>query len=250
MTERVILDAALLAAREAAYPPGEFVGQESFMTGSAILALARDAGVVAGEHVLDACCGTGGPGRALARRTGCRITGVDADPGAIAVARAGAAGLDCTYEIARIPPMPRGEYDVVLLLETLLAFPDKAGVVAAAARALRSGGRFAFTAEEGMPLTPPERDAMPHADTVWPVPLVVLHRVLAAAGFIVGTMHDQTDAHRATAAALLSQYAHRRDEIAAAAGARFADDLIAAHELWVRWMTSGRIRRFAIVAHR
>ena len=34
-------------------------------------------------------------------------------------------GLPCRFEVARVPPLPRGTFEVVLLLETMLAFPDK-----------------------------------------------------------------------------------------------------------------------------
>jgi ubiquinone/menaquinone biosynthesis C-methylase UbiE len=39
------------------------------------------------------------------------------------------------------------------------------------ARVLEPGGRFAFTVDEGRPLTQPERARMPGADTVWPIEL-------------------------------------------------------------------------------
>ena len=55
---------ALERARVAAYPPGEFVGQESFMRASEIRALAVQAGIGPGVAVLDLCCGVAGPGRA------------------------------------------------------------------------------------------------------------------------------------------------------------------------------------------
>jgi ubiquinone/menaquinone biosynthesis C-methylase UbiE len=39
------------------------------------------------------------------------------------------------------------------------------------ARVLEPGGRFAFTVDEGRPLTQPERARMPGADTVWLIEL-------------------------------------------------------------------------------
>ncbi len=44
---------ALHRARESAYAPGEFAGQESFMTAGDIRALAARAGVVPGAAVLE-----------------------------------------------------------------------------------------------------------------------------------------------------------------------------------------------------
>ena len=60
---------------------------------------------------------------------------------------------------------------MVRLLETMLAFPNKEPLLQAISGALKPGGRFAFTLEEGAPLTASERENMPVADTVWLAPL-------------------------------------------------------------------------------
>ena len=154
-----------------AYPPGEFVDQESFMTATEIRALASRAGIAAGVRALDLCCGVAGPGRLITRELGCAYLGVDLSASAIDIARERAGDLPCRFEVARIPPVPPGPFDVVLLLETMLAFPDKEAVLAEVSRALGTGGRFAFTLEAGTPLTDAERERMPDADTVWLTPL-------------------------------------------------------------------------------
>ena len=81
--ERTPFDRALQRARLAAYAPGEFVGQESFMRAGEILSLARMAGIGPGVSVLDLCCGVAGPGRHIAAELGCTYLGVDASPSAI-----------------------------------------------------------------------------------------------------------------------------------------------------------------------
>ena len=72
--DRTPFDRALRRAREVAYPPGEYAGQESFMTASEIRALAARAGIGPGVSVLDLCCGVGGPAGVL---NGCDYLGVD-----------------------------------------------------------------------------------------------------------------------------------------------------------------------------
>src|SRR5207245_143771 len=104
--------------------------------------------------VLDLCCGVAGPGRFITRELGCAYLGVDVSPSAIAIARERARDLPCDFAVARVPPVPPGPFDVVLLLETMLAFPEKGLLVDGVSRALIAGGRFAFTLEEGPPLTP------------------------------------------------------------------------------------------------
>ena len=173
---------ALERAQAAAYPAGEYVGQQSFMRAAEIRGLARQAGVGPGVPVLDLCCGVAGPGRMITAESGCRYLGVDESASALATARQLAGELPCRFEQAHLPPLPEGRFEVVLLLETMLAFPDKEAVVEGVARTLERGGRFAFTVEEGRPLTRQEQSLMPAADTVWPVDLAKLTDLLRNAG--------------------------------------------------------------------
>jgi SAM-dependent methyltransferase len=248
--DRAPLDRALHDARVAAYAPGEFVGQESFMTAGEIRALAAQAGVGTAVTVLDLCCGIAGPGRLLTRELGCAYLGVDASASAIALARERAGGLPCRFAIARIPPLPAGAFDVVLLLETMLAFEDKDALVRQISAALRPGGRFAFTLEEGSPLTAAERAAMPAADSVWLTPLDELAASLERVGLPVTWQEDHTRAHRATAQALAGAFAADAEAIAAEIGRAALQDLLAAHRLWIEWLDEGRARKFALVARR
>ena len=250
VSRRADVGAALHDVREAAHLPGQFVGQESFMTADAILALASSARVDAGAHVLDVCCGTGGPGRHIVRTFGCAYTGVDTDAEAVELARERTAGLSCTYAVHTVPPLPVGTFDVVLLLETVLAFSDKRGLAAAVAAALHPGGRFACTLEEGMPLTPAERAVMPAPDTVWPVPLADFMQTLADVGLATVSVREVTAEHLRVVKALLAQFTANRDRIVAALGTALTDDLFVSHELWRDWMSSGRIRKFALAARR
>src|SRR3954469_15734374 len=190
--DRTRYDRALHGARVSAYPAGEFVGQESFMTAGEIRALAERAGIRPGVAVLDLCCGVGGPGRLITRELGCDYLGVDASASAVAIARERAGDRPCRFAIGRVPPLPAGCFDVVLLLETMLAFADKDALVRAIAAALRPNGRFAFTLEEGAPLTPGEGAAMPDADTVWLTPLGDLEASLAKAGLAVTWREDHS----------------------------------------------------------
>jgi SAM-dependent methyltransferase len=248
--DRAPFERALRRARRCAYAPGEFVGQESFMTAGEIRALAVRAGVGPGVSVLDLCCGVAGPGRFLTRQLGCAYLGVEASPGAVAIARERAAGLPCRFAVAHVPPVPDGAFEVVLLLETMLAFEDKDALLRAIAAALRPGGRFAFTLEEGPPLTPDERAAMPDADTVWLTPLDELVAALEETGLAITWQEDHSRAHRAMAQALAGAFAADAEDIAARIGRRALDELLAAHRLWIDWLGEGRVRKLALVAQR
>src|SRR5215213_11275074 len=106
--DRAAFDRALQRARVSAYAPGEFVGQESFMTAGEIRALGVQAGIGPGTAVLDLCCGVAGPGRLLTRELGCDLLGVDASAGAVAIAREQAGDLLCRFAVGEIPPVPAG----------------------------------------------------------------------------------------------------------------------------------------------
>ena len=189
-----------------------------------------------------------GPGRLVAETLRVRYLGVDASAGAIDIARSRTRGLDCAFLVGTVPPAPQGPFEVVLLLETVLAFADKGVLVGEVAAALARGGRFAFTLEAGAPLSSEGRRRMPDADTVWPVPLGEMVQCLDRAGLHLQWHADWTAAHLAVATALTEAYEERADEMAAEVGGRAVAELLAANELWVTWLASGRIRKFAVVA--
>ena len=138
----------------------------------------------------------------------------------------------------------------MLLLETMLAFEEKGALVRAIAAALRPGGRFAFTLEEGAPLTAAERAAMPDADTVWLTPLDELAAILERAGLALTWQEDHSRAHASTATAIAGALARDAEAIAAQIGRRALDELLAAHALWSEWLDEGRVRKLALVAER
>ena len=248
--ERAAYDLALRPARLSAYPVGEFVGQESFMRASEILSLAVKAGVSPGVSVLDLCCGVAGPGRFITSELGCEYLGVDASSSAIHTARERAADLACRFEVAQVPPVRPGPFDVVLLLETMLAFPDKETLLREITAALKVGGRFAFTLEEGRPLTRAERQRMPDADTVWLMPLPELLSSLERVGLRVLWRDECSESHRVIVDSLTNAFAARAHAIAARLGRRAVDDLLSSHRTWSDWLREGRARKFAFVVEK
>lgn len=248
--DRRLLVEALRPSQAAVFGTGEYVEQESFIRASEIRRLAKQAGVGRGVSVLDLCCGVAGPGRFLMREVGCDYVGVDSSAGAVAVARERTRGLPCRFEVAEIPPLPPGTFDAVLLLETMLVFSDKRRLVQEISGVLREGGRFAFTLEEGEPLTASERARMPAADTVWLTPLDEMRELLAEAGLAVRWAEDWSESHRAVAEALSEAYAADSASIASQIGPGTLDELLASHRLWSEWLATGRARKFALVAAR
>jgi sarcosine/dimethylglycine N-methyltransferase len=248
--ERAPFVHGLYGARVAAYDPDEFVEQESFMRAGEIRKLAQQAGIGPGVSVLDLCCGIGGPGRFITRELGCDYLGVDYSADAIEIARRRAGDLSCRFEVGRIPPLPAGPFDVVILLETLLAFAEKEPLLGEISAALVAGGRFACTFEAGLPLTEAERDQMPDADTVWLIPVDEMLASLDRVGLVVRSQEDRTPSHAAMAESLAAAFGADADQIAAEIGDRASEELLRAHRLWADWLHAGRVRKVALVAEK
>ncbi len=220
------------------------------MRAGEVRTLSHQARIGPGVPVLDLCCGVGGPGRMITAESGCHYLGVDHSASALAAAQQLAGNLPCRFEQAHVPPPPQGRFEVVLLLETMLAFPDKEALVTEVARVLEPGGRFAFTVEEGRPLTQQERARMPGADTVWLIELAELTGLLREAGLTVIWQQEYSSSHQAIATALHRSYRAESSQIAEQIGTQATADLITAHRLWSHWLGSGRVRKFAMVAEK
>jgi ubiquinone/menaquinone biosynthesis C-methylase UbiE len=220
------------------------------MRAGEVRALAQQARIGPGVSVLDLCCGVAGPGRMITAESGCRYLGVDHSASSLAAAQERAGNLPCRFEQAHLPPLPQGCFEVVLLLETMLAFPGKEALIGEVAQALQPGGRFAFTVEEGRPLTRQERAQMPAASTVWPIGLAELTGVLHGAGLMVIWQQEYSSSHRAIATAMHRCYRADSSQIAGQIGTQATEDLITAHRLWSDWLGNGRVRKFAMVAEK
>lgn len=220
------------------------------MRAGEIRALAERAGIASGVSVLDLCCGVAGPGRFITSELGCTYLGLDLSASAIEIARERAGDLPCRFEVSRIPPLPPGPFDVVLLLETMLAFADKEPLLREVSRVLATGGRFAFTLEEGAPLTEAEREQMPDADTVWLTPLEEMLASLERVGLIVRSQEDCSRSHRAVADSLIDAFSADGAEIAAQIGRQALDELVAGHRLWSAWLEERRVRKIAFVVEK
>ena len=151
------------------------------MTASEIRALAAQAGIAPGSRCWTCAAGLPAPGGS-SRGSWAAPTWVST-PARARCHSARARGRPALPLRGRTDPAPPGRpFDVVLLLETMLAFEDKDALVREISAALGPGGRFAFTLEEGQPLTAAERAAMPDADTVWLTPLDEMAASLERAG--------------------------------------------------------------------
>jgi SAM-dependent methyltransferase len=131
---------------------GEDLGQSGWTTALELpelvdlLRLGRD------SLILDVACGPGGWSLALVERTGCRLTGLDVEPGGIAHANAQAAarGLAdrATFVVADCAgPLPCADrsFSAILCNDAICHLRDRFGTLTEWARLLSAGGRHVFT---------------------------------------------------------------------------------------------------------
>lgn len=114
------------------------------------------AAVSAGDRVLDVACGTGILTRAAAARvrTPGAVTGVDVNPGMLAVARRQAADIDWREARAEALPFEDGRFDAVLCQFGLMFFDDRVAALREMRRVLRPGGRLAIAVWDSMQRAP------------------------------------------------------------------------------------------------
>jgi MPBQ/MSBQ methyltransferase len=162
--------------------------------------LAALAEVGAQAHVLDVGSGIGGPARALAHASGCRVTGIDlteefTQVAAMLTTRTGLADrVSFRHGDALDMLFLDAAFDLVWSQHALMNIPDKSGLYAQLHRVLKPGGRYACYEIVAGPAGGPE----------FPVPWARDHAIshlvtasqmrdqLASAGFEPLTWNDDT----------------------------------------------------------
>jgi SAM-dependent methyltransferase len=131
---------------------GEDIGQQGWRTAVEQAEIAEFVGIGKTSHVLDVCCGSGGPSLALVQRTGCRLNGIDRETAGIthAQAQASARRLSdrATFSLADcagVLPFEDSSFDVVLCIDAISHLPNRFGTLREWTRLLRHRGRVVFT---------------------------------------------------------------------------------------------------------
>ena len=125
--------------------------QDHFGGLAATDALARHAKINESTHVLDLCCGLGGPARYLAYHHGCRVTGVDmnTDRLAGAVRLTERTNLQDRVLFHHSNALQTGladeTFDVIVSQEAFCHIPDKKTLIAECVRLLKPGGCIVYT---------------------------------------------------------------------------------------------------------
>ena len=110
----------------------------------------------AGDRVLDVACGTGVLAREAAARIGPggRVTGLDLNPGILAVAQRMAPDIEWRLGDASSLPFEASGFDAVVSQFGLMFFPDRVGALREMMRVLAPGGRLAVAVWDALENTP------------------------------------------------------------------------------------------------
>ena len=130
---------------------GEDIGQNSWITRQEYDQFYAWLNIPAGGHLLEVASGSGGPSLYLARKFGCRITGIDINANGIETANkaAQASGvMDVKYQFADVDkrlPFDDATFDAVMCSDSMNHFRDRLGVLKEWQRVLKRGGRILCT---------------------------------------------------------------------------------------------------------
>lgn len=118
--------------------------------------VAGAAGVKRGDRVLDVACGTGAATLAAAETAGPagHVTGLDARPEMLAVARRKPARVEWVEGRAEALPMPEASFDAVVSQFGLMFFDDQPRALAEMMRVLRPGGGMAVAVCDAVERSP------------------------------------------------------------------------------------------------
>ena len=234
MTKRVDLfdstyghfsDRVLDAIRKETY--GVDIGQNSWLTVDEYERWLPWLELQPGDHALEVASGSGGPAVYMARTTGCRVTGIDANESGVATASEMAAKSDVAARVrfqvadanARLP-FEDDTFDALLCIDSMNHFPDRLSVWKEWCRVLRPGRRALFTDPVVItgPVTNDELALRSSIGLFLFVPPGVNERLIEQAGFRLAQHEDVTANAALTSGRWREARARRRAELLAIEG--------------------------------
>lgn len=221
----------------------------------AVEALAEAAGISRGQHVLDVGSGMGGPARWLAYKFGCRVTGLDLTESRVTGARrlterVGLSKLvDFVQGDATQMPFPPSNFDAVLSQEVWCHIPEKDALLAQCARALKRGGKIAFTDIMTVgELSPTDEHQLARGMKIPRPARLGEYRALADKnGLTISTTTDLSRAWSNILVDRLEMYRSLRDTTVAKFGQERFDEYDRAYEHFVGLFTSGILGGYRVV---
>jgi len=210
----------LASVREATF--GEDIGQNSWVTADEYEGFIGSLRLRAQAHVVEIASGSGGPALHLARKTGCHVTGVDANPSGVSTANRAATRANLSQRLkfmvadaTRPLPFDDDTFDALLCIDSMNHFPNRGEVLKEWCRVLKPGGRAIFTDPVVItgPVTNEELAARSSIGLFVFVPKGLNEELIVKAGFKLVSRIDATE----NAALVSKRWREARQ--------RFSDDL-------------------------
>jgi len=209
--------------------------------------------------LLDVACGSGGPSIAIAAATGCRLTGVDIEKGAVEHAKALAAAahlpLSATFVVADCSqqlPFQNGEFDVISCIDAIIHLESRRAVFADWFRLLRPGGQLILT--DACVLTgavsKEELDIRASQGKFHIVPAAFNELMLESAGFELRVCKDTTEAVANLALRLYQARESRRGALSEEERADWFESRQAFLKMTAHLAATGRLSRFLYIAEK
>jgi SAM-dependent methyltransferase len=206
---------------------GEDIGQTGWLTAAEQDAFIEWLSLSASSHLLDVACGAGGPALRIARRTGCRVSGIDLHEEGIARAKASARELelDARAEFRRGNaaerlPFEDSSFDAVTCIDAINHLPNRPSALCDWRRVLKPGGRVLFTDPIVLtgPVTNEEIAVRASIGLFLFVPAGTDERLLSQAGFEIERVEDRTQNMARNADGWLAARERREAELRAMEG--------------------------------
>ena len=236
---------------------GQDLGQTGWRSAAEQAEIAAMLELGPGRHLLDIACGSGGPSLDLTERTGCAVTGLDAEAAGVAHARSAAAARGLASRATFVQqdcggPLAFGDatFDAVLCVDAINHFPDRAATLAEWARLLRSSGRVLFTDALVVtgPVSKPELDVRSGLGFYLFVPPGVNEAAIKAAGLSLLERSDRTAATAEIAGRWHAVRARHLPELEAAEGAAWCHQRQRFLATTAELARSARLSRFLYLA--
>ena len=200
---------------------GEDIGQNSWITRDEYDRFYSWLELSPGDHALEIASGSGGPALYLARKFGCRITGIDINEAGIKTANQAALDTHLTevkFQLGDVHerlPFEDGTFDAVMCMDSMNHFRNRPGYLKEWFRVLKPRKRAVFTDPVVItgPVSNEELAARSNIGFFLFVPLEVTKNLIQEAGFQLLRCEDVTGNIELTSGRWHAARQNRREEL-------------------------------------
>jgi len=211
--------------------------------------LARLVNISRSTHILDVCCGLGGPARYLAHHYGSQVTGIDLNQSRVdgAIRLTAMVGLEEKVSFNRAnalsSALPSDEFDALIAQEAFCHIPNKPRLLTECVRLLKPGGLIAFTDILATPsMTTTVRKRLLEEMTFAELETLDDYQVLLeASGCVLEKAEDLSEEWARILVERLAMYRSLKDQTVARFGNAHFDKWDRAYSFFVKLYTSGEL---------